>query len=265
MLEEQVLPRLLAAEGAPATIHLKRYHCYGLGESHVDALLAGIEDLAPGGGVKMGFRAHYPQIEAKITVRGADMEEVRRKLAPVDAELRRRLGNFIIAEDNETLEGVVLAELAARRARISVVETFTGGQIAARLAHLPGAEEHFCRGIVVRDRAQLHQALGVPLQAGASEYDEETAVALARAARRQSGATHALAVLIDLDAGTDRLDFGGTVHVALSAEGNDAYRRSRILGGREWVRLGSVELGLDSLRRSLQGLPVNERIDFEKV
>jgi nicotinamide-nucleotide amidase len=43
-----------------------------------------------------------------------------------------------------------------------------------------------------------------------------------------------------------------------------AFRRSRVLGGREWVRLGAAELALDCLRRLLQGLPVVERIDFEK-
>src|SRR5271169_991480 len=82
MLDEQVIPRLLARSGTPATIHLKRFHTYGIGESHVDTLLAGIEALAPGGGVKLGFRAHYPQLETKLAVRGADMDEVRRKLAP---------------------------------------------------------------------------------------------------------------------------------------------------------------------------------------
>jgi nicotinamide-nucleotide amidase len=30
------------------------------------------------------------------------------------------------------------------------------------------------------------------------------------------------------------------------------------------VRLGATELGMDCLRRFLQGLPVLERIDFEK-
>jgi len=37
------------------------------------------------------------------------------------------------------------------------------------------------------------------------------------------------------------------------------------LGGREWVRLGATEMGLDCLRRYLQKLPVAERIDFEKT
>jgi len=62
MLEEQIIPRLLARGGAPSAIRLKRFHSYGLGESHVDALLQGVEELAPDGSAKLGFRAHYPQI-----------------------------------------------------------------------------------------------------------------------------------------------------------------------------------------------------------
>ena len=89
---------------------------------------------------------------------------------------------------------------------------------------------------------------------------------MARAARRQTGATHALAVLIDLDDGPDRIEFGGTICLAIAtADGRRPRARPRILGGREWVRLGAVEMGLDCLRRYLQGLPVYERIDFEKT
>ena len=71
--------------------------------------------------------------------------------------------------------------------------------------------------------------------------------------------------MIDLDDGPDRIDFGGSISLAIATEQEAASRRSRILGGREWVRLGPVEMGLDCLRCYLQGLPVVERIDFEKV
>ena len=71
MLEQQVIPRLLARGGAPATIHLKRFHSYGLGESHVDQMLSGVEALVPDGSVKLGFRAHYPQIEQPDRVAAA--------------------------------------------------------------------------------------------------------------------------------------------------------------------------------------------------
>jgi nicotinamide-nucleotide amidase len=42
-------------------------------------------------------------------------------------------------------------------------------------------------------------------------------------------------------------------------------RRSRVYGGRDWLRPGAVELCLDCLRRYLQGLPVTERTDFERL
>jgi competence/damage-inducible protein CinA-like protein len=265
MLEEQIIPRLLARTGSPGTIFLKRFHSYGIGESHADSLLEGIEALAPDGSVKLGFRAHYPQLETKLTVRGADPDDVARKLAPIAAEVRRRLGNFILAEDDRTLEGVVLAALQEQRASLAVVETFTAGQIAARIGPLPGAELVFRRGIVLRDLTDLGAAVGLEEGPALGPLSPETAEAVARAARAASGATHALAVLIELDEGADAIDFGGTIHLAIATEDRVATRRARILGGREWVRLGAVELGLDCLRRFLLGLPVTERIDFEKA
>jgi len=265
MLEEQIIPRLLAKSGLQAIIHLKRFHSYGLGESHVDSLLTGVEALVPDGSVKLGFRAHYPQLETKLTVRGTDMEDIRRKLEPVEREIRKRLGNFILGEDDQTLEGVILAELTARQASLSIVEMFTSGQIAARIAHLPGAEAVFRRGIVARDLAEVCAAVGLGSVAPQGEFTPQTAEAVARAALRHTSSTHALAVLIDLDQGADRIEFGGTVCLAIATEREVASRRSRILGGRDWVRLGAVELGLDCLRRHLQGLPVYERTDFEKV
>src|SRR5436309_375989 len=204
MLEEQVIPRLLARSGLSTTIHLKRFHSYGLGESHVDSLLTGVDALVPDGSVKLGFRAHYPQLETKLTVRGTDMSDVRKKLEPVEREVRKRLGNFILAEDDHTLEGVVLGALAARQGSLSIVETFTGGQIAARVAHLPGAEKIFRRGIVARELGEVCAAVGLDGAAAASGITRETAEVVARAARRQAGTTHALAVLIDLDEGPDR-------------------------------------------------------------
>jgi nicotinamide-nucleotide amidase len=265
MLEEQIIPRLLARSGVATTIHLKRFHSYGLGESHVDQLLTGVEELVPDGSVKLGFRTHYPQIETKLTVRGADMDEIHRKLAPIAEEVRRRLGNFILGEDDQTLEGVVLAALAARAGSLAVVETFTAGQISARIAHLPGAEKVFRRSLVARDPAEIAAALGLDGALISGEISRELAERVAQAARQETGASHALAVLIEVDDGPDRIDFGGSIHLAIAGPERAESRRSRIYGGRDWVRLGAVELGLDCLRRYLHGLPVTERTDFERV
>jgi nicotinamide-nucleotide amidase len=265
MLDEQIIPRLLARSGQQSAIHLKRFHSYGLGESHVDALLKGVEDMVADGSVKLGFRAHYPQLETKLTVRGRDLDDIHAKLEPVMREVRYRLGNFILAEDHDTLEGVVLSALQARQATLAVVETFTGGQLAARLAPLPGAEAVFQRGTVARQLSEICTAVGMTNHFPAGALTPGHAEAVAIAARRQTGTSHALTVLVEPDTGDDRIDFGGTICLAIATANDVASRRSRIVGGREWVRLGAIEMGLDCLRRYLQGLPLHERIDFEKI
>jgi nicotinamide-nucleotide amidase len=264
MLDEQIIPRLLAMSGMPGVTRLKRFHSFGIGESRADEMLAGVEALAgPGGGVKLGFQSHYPQLETKLAARGADAAEVEARLAPVAEEVRRRLGNFIVAEDDATLEGVLLGALRARGGTLAVAEMLTAGGIAARLAPLPAAEGVFLRGVAAPDLARLREALG--LRGGAGEVSPAAAHAAAAALRAASGASHALAVLTALDPGEDRRELGGTVCIGIAGEGGAAVaREARLLGGREWIRLGAAELGLDCLRRLLSGLPTDEPIDFER-
>src|SRR5271165_3640960 len=136
---------------------------------------------------------------------------------------------------------------------------------AARSPHLADPKQVFRRGLVARDPAEIAATLGLDGGLISGELSRETAEAVARAVREETGATHALAVLIEVDDGPDRIDFGGSIHLAIAAEDGIESRRSRIYGGRDWVRLGAVELGLDCLRRYLQNLPVSERTDFERV
>jgi len=254
MLDEQVIPRLLKLGGITGVTRLKRFHSFGIGESRADNMLADMEVFKNGGDIKLGFQAHYPQLETKLAVRGENEADLLARLAPVEAEVRKRLGNFVIAEDDQTLEGVILATLLERGHTLSTAEMFSGGHLAARLAPLVGAERAFRRGIVARDPGEL----------GINGVSTEAAESVGRNLRKESGASHALALLIELDEGADRPDFGGTICVGIADTKATVSRQARLIGGRDWVRAGAVELGLDCLRRHLLGLPVDERIDFER-
>ena len=258
MLDEQLLPRLLASAGLRGVTRLKRFHSFGIGESRADQMLAGIEALAPGGGVKLGFQAHYPQLETKLAARGADADALDRALAPVEAEIRRRLGTFVVAEDDQSLESVVLEALRARGGSLALAETVTGGAVASRLLQVRGAEETVRLGLVSRDPGQLAAAVGLAHGAAAPA----TPGALATALRARSGATHALVVAVALEADAQGAE-AGAIGIGLAGPGGVVLRQARLAGGREWVRLGAAEMGLDCLRRHLLGLPVDERLDFE--
>lgn len=264
MLDEQVIPRLLALGGGARATRLKRFHSFGIGESRADEMLAGVEDLAPGGGVKLGFQAHYPQLETKLAAVGDDQDDLARRLAPVEAEVRRRLGAFVVAEDDRTLESEIADALRARGGAVSVAEMFTAGGVAARLAPMEDGERLFRRGIVARDTAQLCAAAGLDPARASDGVSCELAVAAARSLRLASGASHAMAALVELDEGPDRLELGGRICIGLDDGAGADSREARLLGGRDWVRIGAIELALDCLRRRLLGLPVEQRIDFEK-
>jgi nicotinamide-nucleotide amidase len=262
MLDEQVIPRLLALGGVTGVTRLKRFHSFGIGESRADQMLGDI--LAPDADIKLGFQAHYPQLETKLAVRGADLADLERKLAPIEAEVRRRLGNFILAEDDQTLEGVILAALRDRGLSLSIAEMFTSGTIAMRIAPLQGAEGVFRRSAVARDLSQLCASVGLAGGIDVGQVSPQTAAAVASTLRDKSGSSHALAVLIDLDEGADRMELGGTIAIGIADGGAAVSRQARLFGGRDWIRLGATELALDCLRRHLLGLPVDEQIDFER-
>ena len=152
----------------------------------------------------------------------------------------------------------------AQGGHLATAEMFTGGAIAARFVPKEGAADPFLRGVVSRDLAQMCTAVGLDTDAATPGLVAETATAIASALRAQSGASHALVVLIELDDGADKIEFGGTIQVGIADENGTIARTARMLGGRDWVRMGATDLGIDCLRRHLQGLPVDERIDFEK-
>ena len=162
MLEEQIVPRLLAKIGRQTAIYLKRFHSYGIGESHADTLLAGVEALAPDGSVKLGFRAHYPQLETKLTVRGADMDGDQ-----AHARAGRSGGAQALRQFHPRPKTTPRSKAWCSRrckqnnATLAIVETFSSGQIAGRLAHLPGAENILRRGIVARRHEDICAAVGL--------------------------------------------------------------------------------------------------------
>jgi nicotinamide-nucleotide amidase len=232
-------------------------------------MLRGLEEMVPDGNLKLGFRAHYPQLETKLTIRASDIEEARAKLEPVEAELRSRMGNFILAEDDETLEGVVRSLLLEQDATLAVVEDFTGGQITARLSPLPDAGQFLIRGIVAPSAQSKMESFAEEDEMEAANWEPGISVAesLAQRCRERTGATHGLSVLCQVVPDESRLagNMAGSIFIAIASESEVVQRRSRLAGNRDWVRLGAVEMGLDSLRRYMQGLPVHEKTDFERT
>ena len=158
-----------------------------------------------------------------------------------------------------------MAALKRQGASLSVVETFTGGRIAARLAALPDAESVFRRGLVAQAGSEIEALLNLADGTLSSGPLTEKAIKnAARAALLVTHSTYALVALADRDKIADSAAYGPTLWFSVATGQQVVVRSSRLLrlGDKEFLRAGAVEMGLDSLRRFLQGLPVEEKNDF---
>jgi nicotinamide-nucleotide amidase len=90
---------------------------------------------------------------------------------------------------------------------------------------------------------------------------------VARAARERGGSTYGLCVT-GVYEGEPREKTGhvnSLLHFALAGEGQIVTRQTAFTGTRDWIAQGGTEMGLDMVRRHLKGLPVDEKIDFERA
>jgi len=263
MLEEQILPRLQAMRGQAVFTRVKRFHTFGIGEARADRILDGVEALVGDGSVKLGFQSHYPQLEIKLTLHGDSQTGLDQKIAPVETEVRKRLGNFVLCEDDQSVEDAIIGALRQTGSSVHVVEMHTAGRVTARLVSATDSAECVTGGVVSVDVGQLLKYAGITEPVSRTP-DSQLAVCLADAIAVRSGSSYVLVTLVNPLDRQDGGKYAADIAVAISDGEAGVSRTSRLPGSPEWVRLGAVELALDCLRRYLLGLPVCERIDSEQ-
>ena len=75
--------------------------------------------------------------------------------------MRRRLGDVVFSDDDETLERAVSRLLLASGRTLAAAESLTGGGVGARMSASPGASKVFVGSAVVYTAEAKHRVLGV--------------------------------------------------------------------------------------------------------
>ncbi len=252
MFEEQVLPYLSALPGRDGTVIVSRVlHLCGIGEAAAEEL---VRDLAEGSNPTLAPYAHPGQVDLRLTAKARSEEEARRLLAPLEEEVRRRLGEHVFGADEETLEAVVGALLRARGLRLALAESCTGGLVAERITRVPGSSDYFVFGAVTYANEAKERVLGVPAETlrrwGA--VSRQTALAMAEGARALMDADVAVAItgIAGPTGGTPEKPVG-TVYFGLSAREGSWWRKGSFTGDRETIRRWSAQEALTLLRSYL--------------
>ncbi len=173
MFTEGVVPNLTGSSVKRVLRH-RRIHCFGLGESHVEAKLPDL--IKRGREPRVGITASGATITLRITAAGENAEACQRAMQPTVDIIYAALGNLIFGEECDELHSVLLAQLASRNETIATVEVASCGLMAEWLRGDTANAQQFRGGLILPDS------------------NETPAVELARQTREQFGATYGLAV-----------------------------------------------------------------------
>lgn len=135
MLDGEVLPRLRRISGGPAVLKSRVLRTWGLGESQIAEIL---DDLFSSVNPSVAFLISDMEVKVRVTAKADGEASAERLIEPMVEEVRRRLGAAVFAQDEETVEGIVVGLLAARGSTAATVEEATLGQVGARLAAAGG-------------------------------------------------------------------------------------------------------------------------------
>ena len=199
--------------------------------------------------------ASLGQIELHLSARGASIAEATAAVDHAVGEVSARLGPDAYSLRGQPLEQVVGELLRARRYRIALAESCTGGLIASRLTDIAGSSDYVTRGIVAYANDAKTDLLDVPasLIAEHGAVSEAVAVAMAQGIRASAGTEVGIGVtgIAGPGGGTPEKPVG-TVAVAAFVGDVLRTRTYRFVGDREQIKFQASQAALDMVRRILQ-------------
>lgn len=250
MLDEDVLPFLRAETGDGQVVVSRILRSFGMSEAKVGEELLDLFESSHNPTV--AFLASAGEIKIRLTALADTEASARSLIAPLEDEVRARIGTKIFGADEDTIEQVIRNQLEDRGWTIGTAESATGGSVGRRLTSLPGASATF-RGSVVAYASDLkHSILGVP-DATLDEHgvvSEPTALAMAEGARSLLGVD--VAVAVTGSAGPEPLEQPvGTMIIAVATPERSIVRTAHMPGDRERVRAYTATAALHLVRRAI--------------
>lgn len=249
MFDQTVMPWIVAMRGGQDQIFSQAFKVYGLTESKLDDLVKPI-GLEPG--IKLSFRAHYPDLTLRVTVAGASEEQ--RRFIETCKRIRLILGSHIYAEGDTTLEQRVGQLLSERHRTLALAESCTGGLISHRITGIAGSSAYYLGGVTSYANDVKFKLLGVT-PATLEKYgavSQETALEMSHGIRERIGADFGLSVtgIAGPGGGTPEKPVG-TVWISIARAKNHEAKLFQFHGDRERIILGTSQAALNWLRLAL--------------
>jgi len=189
----------------------------------------------------------------RVTAKAEDRAAAEVLIAPVEAEIRSRLGDHALSPEATSLLEAVSITLRRRGETVAVAESLTGGRIAAELSEQAGSSDFFSGSLVCYTTASKAAVALVPeeLLERFGPVSEEVAGVLAAGAAARFDAALGIGATGVAGPGPHDGQPAGTICVGATYRSAVITRRLSGYGRRDNVMAMAVTAALDLGRRAL--------------
>lgn len=252
LLEHEVLPRLIQRAGQ-SVIRSLQVRTSGIPESSLAEKMGDIEaQIAP---LTLAYLPGLDGVDLRLSAWGLPAGEADRRLRAAADLVGARAGTNFYGEGESDLAALVLDEARARRIKLAVAESCTGGLVGTRLTEVPGSSDVFVGGVIAYDNAPKVSLVGVPqvLIDAHGAVSEPVARAMAEGACTTFSVDASISVtgIAGPGGGTPEKPVG-TVWIGCAVNGKVEAYRSLFPGTRHEIRARATQAALFRLYRALR-------------
>lgn len=194
------------------------------------------------------------ELRLRITAKSDNEENANNMIEPIIEKIKDRVGKFIYAQDNISMETVVSKMLIEKKLTISTAESCTGGLVSATLINYPGISSVFMEGCVTYSNESKINRLGVnphTLEVHGA-VSEETAREMAEGIAKNFNTNVAISTTGIAGPGGGTSDKPvGLVYIGIYVNGKTTVSKYILPGNREEIRLRATKYAINDLRLRL--------------
>ena len=253
MFDRSIKPFLKEKYGYKSVIISRVLNTFGIGESSLEEQIKDL--ILAQKNPTLALLVRPSGVIIRITAKAENAEVARNLIATMETEVRRRIGQYIYAVDDENMEDTVGAILKQKQLTIGCAESCTGGLLTSRLTDVAGSSAYVKGSIISYTNEVKSDELGVLRELlqtkGAVCEDVAKAMAEGIALKMHTDIGVGITGIAGPDGGTDEKPVG-LVYIAVAGKNGTTIAKNVFSGKRKAIKYRTTQTALDMIRHYIE-------------
>lgn len=256
MFEDHVIPWIHLIKKESETIFIKTLCFSGISESGLENTLK--ELINSQENLVIATYARHGEISLRLTVKADNSEAANIQFNAVLGEIYQKVGDFIYAEHEMSIEESVAGILRREHLTLAVAEGFTGGLLSGLISSIPSSSNFFKGGVVCCTNELKNKFLDIPLVELEGNFSSDTggveiAELMSKNIKKCTESDYCISIVGVSNSQESEVKPVETVYIGISDRfGDDKVHTFQVHGDRKAMQLRAAKHALFLLCQSLK-------------